>query len=490
MSLTARSFSAAQWTTASSVSRAALQFMQIAVLARLLSPTDYGLMAMVTVVLSYAALFSDMGLSTAFVQRQKVTHEERSSLYWLTVMVGVGLTLLVMFSSPAVAWYFTEPELQPLLLLAATNFLAISLGQQLRMDAEKALNFRSVALIEISTGIVAFLVAIATAWLSWGVYALVFAAMTNVWLTTVLSWIFLANGWRPAIRLRWGEVRWFARFGGTMVINNVLNHVNGTIDLILGGRMLGAAQLGIYSVPRSLILQVQGMVNPIFSRVGFPLIAMIQDDPERVRKIYFKVTNLCASVNAPAYFAIAAFAPEIVGLFLGEGWIAAAPMLQVLALWGLLRSFGNPVGSLLLGMGRVELSAKWNAALLFVTPPSIWFGSQWGPLGMAWSMSALMLILFVPAWAFLIRPVCGGTFLDYFKAVAIPVVAAAIATAVALSFSSLFDAAILRLAVGLTAGFFSHLIVCVIINREVRLVISQYLPSFIDPTRIRNKWGI
>nr|WP_298898257.1 MOP flippase family protein [uncultured Altererythrobacter sp.] len=490
MSLTARSFSAAQWTTASSVSRAALQFMQIAVLARLLSPTDYGLMAMVTVVLSYAALFSDMGLSTAFVQRQKVTHEERSSLYWLTVMVGVGLTLLVMVSSPAVAWYFTEPELQPLLLLAATNFLAISLGQQLRMDAEKALNFRPVALIEISAGIVAFLVAIATAWLNWGVYALVFAAMTNVWLTTVLSWIFLAKGWRPAIRLRWGEVRWFARFGGTMVINNVINHANGTIDLILGGRMLGAAQLGIYSVPRSLILQLQGMVNPIFSRVGFPLIAMIQDDPERVRKIYLKVMNLTASINAPAFLAIAAFAPEIVSVLLGEGWSAAAPMLRVLALWGLLRSFGNPVGSLLLGMGRVGLSAKWNAALLFVAPPFIWFGSQWGALGMAWSMSALMLILFVPAWAFLIRPVCGAKFLDYLKSVAAPVLAAAIATAVALSFASLFDVAIPRLAVGLTTGFFTYLIACILINREFTLVITQYLSSRIDPTRVRKKWGI
>lgn len=490
MSLSVRSFSAGQWTTASSVARAALQFMQIAVLARLLSPADYGLMAMVTVVLSYAALFSDMGLSIAFVQRQNVTHEERSSLYWLTVIVGAGLTLLVMIISPAIGWYFTQPQLQPLLLLAATNFFAISLGQQLRMDAEKALNFRQVALIEILAGLVAFLVAIATAWLNWGVYALIFAAMTNVWLTTILSWILLAKGWRPSMRLRWEEVSWFVKFGGTMVVNNLINHVNGTIDLILGGRVLGAAQLGIYSVPRSLILQLQGTVNPIFSRVGFPLIATIQDDPERVRKVYLKVMNLTASVNAPAYFAIAAFAPEIVFVFLGEKWSATVPMLQVLALWGLVRAFANPAGSLLLGMGRVELSATWNTALLFVAPPFIWFGSQWGALGMAWSMSALMLILFVPAWAFLIRPVCGATFLDYSKTIATPVLAAAIATAVALSFATFFDVAIRRLAVGLTTGFVTYLFACILINRDFTLVIAQYLSSRIDLARIIKKWGI
>ena len=95
----------------------------------------------------------------------------------------------------------------------------------------------------------------------------------------------------------------------------------------------------------------------ISSAVGFPLIATIQDDPERVRKVYLKVMNLTASVNAPAYFAIAAFAPEIVSVLLGNGWSSAAPMLRVLALWGLLRSFANPVGSLLpgpSGCGRLQ----------------------------------------------------------------------------------------------------------------------------------------
>ncbi len=135
-----------------------------------------------------------------------------------------------------------------------------------------------------------------------------------------------------------------------MLLNNVINHVNATIDLVLGGRMLGASQLGLYSVPRNLLLQVQGMVNPIFTRVGFPLIASIQHDKERVKQVYLKTMNMTASVNAPIYVAIAVFAPEIVWLLLGPNWTDTAPLIRVLALWGLLRSFGNPVGSLLFGL--------------------------------------------------------------------------------------------------------------------------------------------
>lgn len=465
MTLANRTYSAARWTTASTVSRAVLQLLQVAMLARFLSPADYGLMAMVTVVLSYAALFSDMGLSTAFVQRQQISHEERSSLYWLSVAVGAVLMLLVMAISPLAALFFKEPQLVPLMLLVATNFLVIALGQQLRMDAEKNLNFRPVALIEIFAGLVGFVVAVLTAWLHWGVYALVVAAMTSAWLTMILSWLVLAQGWRPAWRLRWGEVRWFVQFGGTMVLNNVINHTNATIDLVLGGRMLGASQLGVYSVPRNLLLQVQGMVNPIFTRVGFPLIASIQHDKERVKQVYLKTMNMTASVNSPIYVAIAIFAPEIVWLLLGTNWTDAAPLMRVLALWGLLRSFGNPVGSLLFGLGHVKLSVKWNAGLLLIVPPVVWFGSRWGAIGMAWTMAGLMTALFVPGWAILIKPTCGASLKEYTTQLATPIVLALIAGGVGLMSASMIDGDLFRLASGAFVGALVYIALSYFFNR-------------------------
>lgn len=451
----------------SNITRAGLQLAQLIVLTRFLSPQDYGLMAMVTVVVSYAALFSDMGLSTAFVQRQHVSQEERSSLYWLSVAVGAGLMLLVMAASPLAAYLLDEPLLPSLIALVSTNFLVVALGQQLRMDAEKALNFKPVAVIEVIAAVSGFAIAVTAAWLGWGVHALVIAAMCSAWITMLLSWVVLAQGWRPLWRFRWAEVSWFARFGGGMVANNVINHMNTTVDVLIGGRLLGAAQLGLYSVPRNLILQIQFLVNPIFTRVGFPVIASIQSDKDRVRRVYLKIMNFTASVNAPIYVAIAVFAPEFVQLLFGKAFHDAVPLLRVLAAWGLFRSFGNPIGSLVFGLGRVRLSTLWNLCLLFIIPPTLWLGSGYGAEGMAWAMAGLMFALFVPSWAVLVKPTCNATLWAYSRQVLIPTLCAVLAGGAAWLSVSAFDEPWLRLGSGLAVGVILYAGLLLLLNREL-----------------------
>jgi len=434
---------------------------------------------MVAVVLSYAGLFSDMGISTAFVQRQQISHEERSSLYWLSVSVGLVLMLLVMAASPLAAAFFNEPELVLLMIIAATNFLVIALGQQLRMDAEKNLNFRPVAIIEMVAALLGFTVAVIAAWLDWGVYALVAAAIVSAWLTTILSWMLLAKGWRPTWRLRWDEVRWFVHFGGGMIINSVINHVNSTVDLLLGGHLFGASQFGLYSVPRNLIMHVQSMINPIITRVGFPLIASIQNDKVRVREIYKKTMNMTASINAPVYVAIGLFAPEIVLLLLGERWLDAAPLLRALAFWGLFRSFGNPVGSLLFGLGRVRLAVRWNAGLLLIVPPTVWFGSNYGAIGMAMAMAVLMVALFIPGWSILIRTTCELGLWEYSKEVVAPTFCALLAGGGAWLIASQVDSPVMRLIVGLPIGAAVYIAVSLIINRSWCSTVSRVIRGFI-----------
>jgi O-antigen/teichoic acid export membrane protein len=458
--------SAAGWTIVSSMVRAGLQLAQVVVLTSFLSPADYGLMALVTIVISHAALFSDMGLSTAYIQRQHVSQEERSSLYWLSVAIGAALMLLVMLASPLAAYALKEPKLPELITVVSTNFFVVALGQQLRMDAEKALNFRPVALIEIAASIIGFAVSVIGARLGWGVYALIASALLSAWITMLLNWLVLAQGWRPMWRLRWVEVRWFVRFGGGMLVNNVINHFNGTVDVLLGGRLLGVMQLGLYSVPRNLILQSQFMINPIFTRVGFPVIASIQHDRARVRDVYLKIMNFTATLNAPIYVAIAVFAPELVHSLLGAQFHEAAPLLQVLAVWGLLRSFGNPVGSLLFGLGRVRLSTWWNLCLLLIVPPALWWGARYGASGLAWALVGVSAVLFIPGWALLVRPTCGASFLNYSRQVLMPTLCAVLAGVVALLAAGAFTAAWLRLSAGLPMYLAAYVALSWILNRE------------------------
>lgn len=466
MSIQRRSFSATRWTSISSFARAGFQFAQVAILARILSPQDYGLMALVTVVLSYTSMFSDMGLSAAFVQRQQITQEERSGLYWLSVIVGVVLMLLVMAASPLLALLFDKPQLVPLLVLTGTNFLVISLGQQLRVESEKNLNFQWPALIEVISSGIGFVVAVVTAYMGFGVYALVVASMVTAWVALVLSWLLMSNGWRPALHFRWVEVSWFVRFGSAMVTNNMLNHITSTIDLLLCGRLLPVSQLGMYSVPRNLVLQIQFLINPIFTRVGFPLIASIQNDKERVRQVYLKTMNNTASINAPIYIFMAVFSPEIVALLLGDKWQDSASLLRVLAIWGLFRSFGNPLGSLLFGMGRVRLSSYWNLAQLLIFSVAIWWGAMFGAAGIARVLAVLFIVMFFPAWAMLVRPVCGAKFWEYSKQVIMPSLCAVFAGLVAWLMVIIIDMAWLRFGLGVVYGFISYVLASWTFNRE------------------------
>lgn len=448
MSLRRQAFSAVRWTTAGTLTKALLQVGQVAVLARLLHPEDYGLMAMTTVVLSFAGLFSDLGVNSAFVQRREVSEEQRSSLFWFNVAVSIIVMLTAMGVSPLVGAFFGDNRIIPLMILSATNFLLGALGGQVLMSAEKALRFRPVMLLEVSAALVGFATAVTAAMAGWGVYALVLGGISSAAGSTILAWAFLAEGWRPIWRLRFEDVRSFLGFGGALVANNVVNQFNGTIDLFLGGRLLSAAQLGLYSIPRSLTLQLQSVVNPIITRVAFPLIAEVQEDIAGVRSIYLQMLNMTASTNAPAYVAMAFFAPEIVQVMLGPGWERSGGILSLLALWGGLRSTLNPVGSLLLGMGRADLSLKWNLGGLFVGPPAIWLGSTYGPEGMAWAMLAVVILMFIPGWFLLVRPLCHAGLLEYGLAALRPFLFATVAMIPAYLGAELLSGAFPRLVLG------------------------------------------
>jgi len=282
----------------------------------------------------------------------------------------------------------------------------------------------------------------------------------------VLAWVFLARGWRPLWRFRVADVRSYLAFGGSLVANGIVNQINMSIDLLLGGRMLAAAQLGLYSLPRNLVLQLQFMVNPVITRVGFPLIAQVQSDVPRVRSIYLKTLNMTASTNAPLYVGIAFFAPEVVLIMLGDKWMAATDLLRLLALWGFLRSTGNPVGSLLFGMGRANLALKWNTGMLFVVPPVLWMGSQFGTLGLAWSLLGFTVAIFIPGWFVLVRPLCQAKLWEYSVAALRPFLIAVMSIAPAYFLTGQIDNAYVRMAVAVALSIPVYVAMSYLGNRE------------------------
>lgn len=407
MTLRSKAMKAVRWTALSAFLRGSFQLLQLAYLARLLLPDDFGLAATTIAIAAIGSLVADLGLNSAYLQERNIEVEERSALYWLNVFFGLFLTLFFISASPFVSASLDEPRLAPLIQLYALVFLIVALGQQLRINAEKQLAFRRIATNEILATFLGVSVTLLTAYTGSGAASIVFGALTTATANTILAWLFLSNGWRPLIRLQLFRGRRFIRFGLAVVGNSLVAQLATNLDMLIGARLLGANQFGLYAAPRNFFMQVLSLINPIVTRVGFPVVAHLDNNRERIAKIYEKTIAAVVGISAPIYLGAFFFAEPLVLVLFGHRWIEAVPAFRLLALWALTRSVMNPIGSLLYGMGRPWLALKWNLVNLVLAVLVIPFVGAHSGFGLSAAMLGLIFIQIIPGWYFLVKPLCG-----------------------------------------------------------------------------------
>lgn len=420
MSLKQKAVSGVKWTTFSSVIVAILQIVQLVILARLLEPTVFGLMAITSVVIGFAQAFLDMGISNAIIHKQEVSHTQLSSLYWLNVLSGIVLFLIVSLCAPVVALFYQEAELTNIIILVAMTFLIQPFGQQFIVLWQKELKFNDIAKVDILTKLVALIVSIVFAYYNYGVYALVYGVLAGTILQTL---VFVYKGLREytiSFVFRLSDVREFLSFGLYQMAEKTLNYFNSQIDTLLIGKLLGVEILGVYHIAKQIIMKPIQIINPIVSKVTFPVMAKIQNDTDRLKEIYLKAINLLSSINFPIYLFMLITAPQLVLLMFGEQWVDAVIIVQILSIYGALRSIGNPVGSLLLAKGRADWGFYWNLGLFFYVPIVIYLFSRAGIETLSWGMVGIMVSLITPMWYLLVRPLVQAKFWEFHKQIATP----------------------------------------------------------------------
>lgn len=472
MSLKQAALSAGRWTAASTAISFLLQIAQVMVLARLLAPADFGVMAVAAALIAIVALVADFGLSRALVHFDLPSREALATLYWLNLGLGVALGLAFIALAPLLGALYQSPALVPVLQLAALVFPLTALGQQFRVLAEKELRFDRVARCEMAAAVAGFVVAVASARAGAGVFALVAGALATAAANSLLAWLLLSAGRRPLLAWRPAEIAGHLRYGRYMVGENFANVLNRQADVFVGGLLLGPRAMGLFAVPRDLCLRTGMIINQVMTRVGFPVMAQVKDDPARLQGIYLRTLRMTASVNFPVFVAMALFAEEIVAVLYGAQWHGAATFLRVLALWGLVRSVGQPIGSLLYAVGMARRALAWNLAQLLVFPPAYAIAIQAGGLpALALAMLGLQLVIFLPAWFWLVRPACGATLADFLVQPALPLALALAAGAAAWLATLGFDGALLRLALGGAIGGAAYAGLSYAFNRDWALTL-------------------
>lgn len=387
---------------------AVIEALRSTILARLLSPVDFGLMGMVMIVIGFADAYTDLGISAAIIHRQDTTREQLSSLYWLNIFTGLVAFGLVWVCMSLIAALFREPRVVPLLQPVAIALVISSIGKQFEILLQKELQFNVLARQEIIASFGSLIVAIVCAVSGLGVWALVWASLTNATLKTVFLVRIGLYRFRPLFHFSRSDLKAYVGFGLFQMGERTINYLGERLDQILIGTLLGARTLGFYNFAFNLAARPISRINPIVTKVAFPVFSKVQDDPERLRRGYLKVLGFLTTINAPLLIGLAAVAPKAVPLIFGAKWTQSIILIQILSLVALSRSIGNPIGSLQLAKGRADLGFKWNVFFLLVSIPAIWGGYRvGGATGIAGALLLLQMFLQVLAYFYLVRRLLG-----------------------------------------------------------------------------------
>lgn len=403
-----------KWTSISTISVNVFQFVQLVILGRILDPSDFGLMGMTMVVIGFASTFADMGISNAIICKQKNSSEQLSSLYWLNISAGVGVLFVLWATSPLIALFYREPRLTKLLFLAALCFPITSFGQQFQILLQKDLKFNKLAKIDIVSSAIGFLTAIIFAFNGFKVFSLVFAQLSNTATKTILLILSGYKDYPLKIHFNKSDIKGYVGFGLYQMGERTVSYFNSNLDNLLIGSILGAKSLGYYTFAYNLIIMPITKINPIITRVAFPVFAKVQDDLEYLKRGYLKVVKILCFVNFPILIGLAASSPYAITLVFGSKWLPSIGLIQILAGVGLLRSIINPVGSLVLAKGRADLGFKWNLLVFIIQLPGIYIGvNLGGAVGAAIACLSLQILYFIFSYFILIKTLLGSCITQY-----------------------------------------------------------------------------
>ena len=370
-----------------------IQSVATVVLARLLSPADFGLIAMVTAITGLGQAFADLGLSEATIQCEDLNYHQVSNLFWVNVAIGLGLTAVTVCLAPVLAWFYHQPRLEHITLFLALTFLIGGLRVQHDALLRRQMRFSELAVRDISSYLVAVPTAIVLAWRGAGYWSLVALPLVMNSTQMLLSWFMVK--WIPGLPRRNAQVAPMLAFGGNVAASYVLLNLIRSADNVLIGRYLGAGPLGLYSRAYNLLMLPARQLQMPVGSVAIPALSRLQVAPERFARYYLRTINLMAWISAPIFGFLFVAAEPVVVLVLGNQWRGAAPVFRFLAIAALAHVLHGSTLWLFISRGQSGKLLKVTALISPILIGSYLIGLPSGIKGVALSGS-LVLVAVLP----------------------------------------------------------------------------------------------
>jgi O-antigen/teichoic acid export membrane protein len=405
-----------------------LRIGSLMILARILDPKDFGLVGMVTAFTGVLNLFRDFGLSAATVQRVHVTEDQVSNLFWINILIGTLLTVLLVVASPAISTFYHEPKLFLVTVTLASGFIFNAIGVQHSAMLQRQMRFGALACIDMISLACSIALGITLALLGYSYWALVMMTLAAPLVSSISLWI--ATRWVPGPPRRGVGIRSMVHFGGTITLNGLVVYVAYNIEKVLLGRFWGAESVGIYGRAYQIINIPTENLNSAVGEVAFSLLSRVQDDLEKLRRYFLNGYSLVLACTVPVTVACALFGKDLISVLLGPKWQATVPIFRLLAPTILIFAMINPFSWLLFSMGWVKRSLNIAFVIAPIAITAYLIGLKYGPKGVALAYSAAMSLWLIPhiLWCIHGTPI---TFFDILAVVRRPLISAAVGATLA-----------------------------------------------------------
>jgi O-antigen/teichoic acid export membrane protein len=463
------------------------------VLARLLTPEDYGLIGMVAILINFVGMFQYMGLSTATVKWSDLNHQQVSTLFWINMALSTAIMLITVASGPLLAWFYKEPRLIGIAAGYAMTILFAGLAIQHEAILTRQMRFAAIVIVEIVALLIGSVSAIVAAWRGMGYWALVVNQLVMTLVTVIGVWGVCS--WRPGLPTRGIGVWSMLSYGGNLTGFNVMTFFSRNLDNALIGKFWGPYQLGVYSRAYQMLLMPMQQINAPLAAVAIPALSRLADSPERYRAAYLKILEKIVMVTMPLAAIMIVTSDWMVILLLGPQWRETGRIFMLLGIAAMIQPVTKTSWWLFSTQGRTRELFHWGLLGGAIAIVSIVAGLPWGAPGVAASYAVADLCVATPLLFWYVGRRGPVRTVDFYRTIA-PVSASSVCSLATLflcrTWLSDVDSLVARLGIALGITVVVSLLVLSVLPtgrlamrnlKETLLVLLKHNRSLVEPAK-------
>ncbi|WP_353085176.1 lipopolysaccharide biosynthesis protein [Flavobacterium sp.] len=370
------------WSFVDNIANAGITFIVGIILARILSPAEFGLIGMITIFIAVSNSIVDSGFSSALIRKVEPKEVDYNTVFYFNLCLGIVLYLILFYSAPAISWFFKEPNLISITRVMGTILIINAFGIVQRSLLVKEVDFKNQTKISMISSIISGIVGITMALKGFGVWSLVSLQISRQLLNTIFLWVI--SKWRPVLEFSKDSFQELFGFGSKLLISGLMDTIYNNIYFLIIGKYYSAVQLGQYTRAEQFNSIFSSNLTSVVQRVSYPVLCNIQDEDERLKLTYRRVIKATMLVAFTCMLGLAAIAKPLILLTIGEKWLPSVTYLQIICFAGMLQPLHAINLNMLMVKGRSDLFLRLEIIKKAIAVVPICLGVFYGIELMLW----------------------------------------------------------------------------------------------------------